>query len=106
MRRALVQVGAPGDLVQILPAPVSRNMTQLLMQYADLIVATGSQNNVRSAYSSGTPAIGVGAGNVPVVIDSSANLADAAEKICASKTFDNATSCSSENALIILDECV
>ncbi|MCP4388700.1 MAG: sulfoacetaldehyde dehydrogenase, partial [Gammaproteobacteria bacterium] len=54
--------------------------------------------------SSGTPAIGVGAGNVPVIIDSNADLNDAAEKICASKTFDNSTSCSSENSLIILDD--
>ena len=53
---------------------------------------------------SGTPSIGVGAGNAPVIIDADANLQDAAQKICASKTFDNATSCSSENALIILDE--
>ena len=104
MREALAKVGAPRDLVQILPQPVSRNMTKLLMEQADLIVATGSQNNVRSAYSSGTPAIGVGAGNVPVIIDSSANLADAAQKICASKTFDNSTSCSSENSLVILDD--
>jgi len=104
MREALARIGAPKDLVQILPHPVTRNMTRLLMQYADLIVATGSQNNVRSAYSSGTPAIGVGAGNVPVIIDSSANLAEAAQKICASKTFDNSTSCSSENSLIILDD--
>ena len=104
MRAALVKVGAPEDLVQILPHPVSRNMTRLLMEQADLIVATGSQNNVRAAYSSGTPAIGVGAGNVPVIIDSSADLADAAEKICASKTFDNSTSCSSENSLVILDD--
>ncbi len=104
MRGALRKVGAPENLVQILPQPVSRSMTRLLMQQADLIVATGSQNNVRTAYSSGTPAIGVGAGNVPVVIDSSADLGDAAEKICASKTFDNATSCSSENSLVILDD--
>lgn len=104
MREALTRIGAPKDLVQILPHPVSRNMTRLLMQKADLIVATGSQNNVRSAYSSGTPAIGVGAGNVPVIIDSSADLNDAAQKICASKTFDNSTSCSSENSLIILDD--
>ena len=104
MRDALDRVGAPKDLVQILPQPVSRNMTRLLMEQADLIVATGSQNNVRSAYRSGTPAIGVGAGNVPVIIDSNADLNDAAEKICASKTFDNATSCSSENSLIILDD--
>jgi sulfoacetaldehyde dehydrogenase len=104
MRAALVRVGAPANLVQILPHPVSRNMTRLLMEQADLIVATGSQNNVRAAYSSGTPAIGVGAGNVPVIIDSGANLDDAAQKICASKTFDNSTSCSSENSLVILDE--
>ncbi len=104
MRAALARVGAPEDLVQILPQPVSRNMTRLLMEQADLIVATGSQNNVRSAYRSGTPAIGVGAGNVPVVIDSNADMADAADKIRASKTFDNATSCSSENSLIILDD--
>jgi sulfoacetaldehyde dehydrogenase len=104
MRDALAKVGAPRDLVQILPQPVSRNMTKLLMEQADLIVATGSQNNVRSAYSSGTPAIGVGAGNVPVIIDSSADLDDAAQKIHASKTFDNSTSCSSENSLVILDD--
>jgi sulfoacetaldehyde dehydrogenase len=104
MRDALQQVGAPRELVQILPSPVSRSLTTLLMQKADLVVATGSQNNVRNAYSSGTPSIGVGAGNVPVVIDSSADLDDAAEKICASKTFDNATSCSSENALVILED--
>ncbi len=103
MRRALHRVGAPGDLVQILPQPVSRTLTRLLMAKADLVVATGSQNNVRAAYSSGTPAIGVGAGNVPVIIDGSADLDDAAQKICASKTFDNSTSCSSENSLIILD---
>ncbi|MFA9419113.1 MAG: aldehyde dehydrogenase family protein [Gammaproteobacteria bacterium] len=103
MREALARVGAAQDLVQILPQPVSRNMTRLLMEKADLIVATGSQNNVRAAYSSGTPAIGVGAGNVPVVIDSSADLDDAAGKIIASKTFDNSTSCSSENSLIIID---
>ena len=103
MRQALRRVEAPVDLIQILPQPVSRTLTRLLMQKSDLVVATGSQNNVRAAYSSGTPAIGVGAGNVPVVIDGSADLDDAAEKICASKTFDNSTSCSSENSLIILD---
>jgi sulfoacetaldehyde dehydrogenase len=64
-------------------------------------VVTGSQNNVRAGYSSGTPALGVGAGNVAVIIDDSADCADAAAKIMRSKTFDNATSCSSENSLII-----
>ncbi|MYB33945.1 MAG: aldehyde dehydrogenase family protein [Gammaproteobacteria bacterium] len=104
MRNAVAKVGAPEDLVQVLPAPVSRNMTRLLLEAADLIVATGSQTNVQSAYTSGTPAIGVGSGNVPVIIDETANLEEAVSKIKASKTFDNATSCSSENSLIILDD--
>jgi len=90
--------------VQVLPAPVTKALTQALMEACDLVVVTGSQNNVRNAYRSGTPAIGVGAGNVPVIIDSSADLADAAAKICASKIFDNATSCSSENSVTIVDE--
>jgi len=104
MRAELVKIGAPADLVQIVPAPVDRERTVALMAAADLIVCTGSQNNVRKAYSSGTPAIGVGAGNVPVIIDESADLKSAAEKITASKIFDNATSCSSENSVIIVDE--
>ena len=103
MRAELRKVGAPEDLVQILPPPASKDMTQALMQAADLVVATGSQDNVRRAYSSGTPAIGVGTGNVPVIIDETADLDDAARKICASKIFDNSTSCSSENSLIIVD---
>ena len=103
MRAELEKIGLPADLVQVLPPPVNKALTQELMYAADLIVVTGSQNNVRRAYSSGTPAIGVGAGNVPVVIDETADFEDAAVKICASKIFDNATSCSSENALVILD---
>jgi sulfoacetaldehyde dehydrogenase len=103
MRKSLVQIGLPIDLVQILPNPVTKDTTQALMEAVDLVVVTGSQDNVRRAYSSGTPAIGVGAGNVPVIIDETANLDDAAKKICASKTFDNATSCSSENAIVIVD---
>jgi sulfoacetaldehyde dehydrogenase len=83
MRAELAKIGLSEDLI--------------------LVVVTGSQNNVRSAYSSGKPAIGVGAGNVPVIIDVSADLDDAAGKICASKIFDNATSCSSENSVVILD---
>ena len=103
MRAELEKVGAPVDLVQVLPSPVTKELTGALMKAVDLVVVTGSQNNVRSAYSSGTPAIGVGAGNVPVIIDDSADLTDAAEKICASKIFDNATSCSSENSVTIVD---
>jgi sulfoacetaldehyde dehydrogenase len=93
----------PLDLVQTLPAPISKAMTLELMRQADLVVATGSQANVQMAHASGTPALGVGAGNVASIIDESANLADAAQKIISSKTFDNATSCSSENSVVILD---
>jgi sulfoacetaldehyde dehydrogenase len=103
MRAELKKIGLPEDLVQILPPPASKDMTHALMQVADLVVATGSQDNVRRAYSSGTPAIGVGTGNVPVIVDETADLADAAEKICASKIFDNSTSCSSENSVILVD---
>jgi sulfoacetaldehyde dehydrogenase len=103
MRAELVRIGAPADLVQILPPPASKEMTQALMEAADLVVITGSQDNVRRGYRSGTPAIGVGAGNVPVIIDETADLDDAAHKIAASKCFDNSTSCSSENALVIVD---
>lgn len=97
------KVGVDRDLVQMVPAPSSKIKTQALMERADLLVVTGSQDNVRRAYSSGTPAIGVGAGNVSVIVDETADLADAAAKITASKSFDNATSCSSENALIVVD---
>jgi sulfoacetaldehyde dehydrogenase len=103
MRAALEAIGLPADLVQILPPPVTKDSTDALMKAADLVVVTGSQDNVRRAAMSGTPAIGVGTGNVPVIIDETADLADAARKIRASKIFDNATSCSSENAVVILD---
>lgn len=103
MRAELKKIGLPEDLVQIIPAPVTKELTQALMNAVDLVVVTGSQDNVKRAYSSGTPAIGVGAGNVPVIIDETADLDAAAKKICASKTFDNATSCSSENAVVIVD---
>jgi sulfoacetaldehyde dehydrogenase len=99
----LKRIGAPADLVQHLPAPVTRELTNELMKQADLVVVTGSQNNVRAGYSSGKPALGVGTGNVAVIVDDSADCADAAAKIMASKIFDNATSCSSENAVIIHD---
>ena len=100
----LRKIGLPLDLVQHLPAPVTKEATQALMKQADLVVATGSQNNIRAAATCGTPAFGVGAGNVASIIDVSADLADAAAAIAASKTFDNATSCSSENSAIILDQ--
>ncbi len=102
-RAELAKAGFEPDLVQVLGEPVDKAATQGLMEEADLVVVTGSQNNVRRAYSSGTPAIGVGAGNVSVIVDETADLDDAAQKIAASKCFDNATSCSSENAVILLD---
>ena len=100
---ALDRVGAPRDLVQQVPAPATRELTAELMRQVDLVIATGSQTNVRAAYASGTPAIGVGAGNVAVIVDETADLASAANKIAASKTFDNATSCSSENSVIAIE---
>ncbi|MDJ0612327.1 MAG: aldehyde dehydrogenase family protein [Rhizobiaceae bacterium] len=97
------KIGLDRDLVQMVPAPVSKVKAQRLMETVDVLVVTGSQNNVHRAYSSGTPAIGVGAGNVTVIIDETADVVDAAQKITASKTFDNATSCSSENVLVVVD---
>jgi sulfoacetaldehyde dehydrogenase len=95
------RIAAPRDLVQLLPSPASKALSNELMKQADLVVVTGSQSNVRAGYSSGTPALGVGAGNVAVIVDYSADCEDAAGKVMRSKIFDNATSCSSENSLII-----
>src|SRR5574343_284957 len=91
------RIGAPRDLVQVLPAQVNKASTQALMRACDLVVVTGSQANVRAAYTCGTPAFGVGAGNVAGIVDASADIAAAADRVLRSKTFDNATSCSSEN---------
>ena len=99
----LRRIGAPPDLVQLLPAPITKAATAELMRLCDLIVATGSQANVRAATASGTPALGVGAGNVAGIVDETADLTRAAELITRSKTFDHATSCSSENSLVIVD---
>lgn len=96
------RIGAPRDLVQLLPAPVSKQSTAELMRQCDLVVATGSQANVRAAYTCGTPAFGVGAGNVAGIVDETADLDAAAERVLRSKTFDNATSCSSENSLVLV----
>ena len=97
------KIGEEPTLVQMVPAPGSKEKTQALMELCDMIVATGSQNNVHRAQTAGTPAVAVGAGNVTVIVDETANLAAAAEKIRASKCFDNATSCSSENAVVVVD---
>ncbi len=99
MRRGLAKVGAPVDLIQCIAEP-SVELTQQLMQSVDLIVATGGAAMVKAAYSAGKPAYGVGAGNAVMVVDETADLADAARKIYLGKTFDNATSCSSENSAV------
>ncbi len=95
------KAGLDPDLVQMLPAPIDKAATATLMKQCDLVVATGSQSNVRMAYTSGTPAFGVGAGNVAAIVTALADLDAAARKIALSKTFDNATSCSSENSVVI-----
>lgn len=99
----LRRVHAPTNLVQSLPAPVNFKHTTELVQLVDLVVATGAQDNIKKAIQTGTPTIGVGVGNVPSIIDSSADLKITAHKIKISKTFDNSTSCSSENSLVIID---
>ncbi len=96
------RIGAPADLVQVLPAPISKASTAELMRQCDLVLATGSQANVRAAYASGTPAFGVGAGNVASIVDESADADQAMALLLQSKTFDNATSCSSENSLVVV----
>lgn len=102
MRAACEQVGAPADLVQVLPeARIAA--TEELMRQADLIVATGGAGMVKAAYSSGTPAFGVGVGNSVHVVDETADLADAAAAIVTAKTFDHATSCLADNAVVAAD---
>lgn len=100
MRNVLEEAGAPKDLLQIIEEP-SIELTNELMSQSDLVVATGGGSMVKAAYSSGTPAYGVGPGNAPIIVDETADLVDAAEKIMNGKTFDNGTSCSTENSLIV-----
>lgn len=99
MREACRQVGAPADLVQLIEQP-SLGKTQALMRQADLIIATGGEAMVKAAYSSGTPAYGVGVGNSVHVVDGTADLDDAAQAIAAAKTFDYATSCLADNSVV------
>jgi sulfoacetaldehyde dehydrogenase len=99
MRAALKKVGAPEDLVQCVAEP-SIERTGELMRQVDLVVATGGGPMVKAAYSSGTPAYGVGPGNAVQLLAEDADPVDAAVKISVSKAFDNATSCSSENSVV------
>ncbi len=101
LREVLKRHNAPEDLIQSIPEPTVELSAEVMRQ-CDLVVATGGSGLVRAAYSSGTPAYGVGAGNAVVIVDEDADITDAARKIMLSKTFDYATSCSSDNAAIIL----
>ncbi len=103
MREALKQGGYPEDLI-IHVDEVSIENSQTLMELCDCILATGGGGLVKAAYSSGTPAYGVGAGNAVTLVDDSASLAAVADRIKRSKTFDQATSCSAENACLVQEE--
>lgn len=102
MRAALKRMGAPEDLVIGIETP-SLETTNELMRQCDRVLATGGGAMVTAAYSSGTPALGVGVGNAVITVDESADLADAAQKIRISKTLDLAASCSADNAVVLLD---
>ena len=100
MRNGLKKVGAPEDLIQVIAEP-SVELSNALMAAVDTVVATGGGAMVKAAYSSGTPSFGVGPGNACSIVAEDADVDDVAAKVFMSKTFDNATSCSSENSLII-----
>ena len=100
---AAVAAGAPEDIIAWIDKP-SLEMTNFIMKEADLILATGGPGMVHAAYSSGKPAIGVGAGNTPAVIDTSADITLAVNSIIHSKTFDNGMICASEQSVIVLEK--
>ncbi len=99
---AAVEAGAPQGIIRWIDVP-SLEMTNLVMKEADIILATGGPGMVKAAYSSGKPALGVGAGNVPAIIDDSADVVLAVNSIIHSKTFDNGMICASEQSVIALD---
>lgn len=106
IRSVLKKFDAPEDLVQAVdPEYVSIETSAEIMKQVDFILATGGTPMVRQAYSSGNPAIGVGTGNVITIVDGTTNMDDVAALIVKSKTFDNATSCSTENNIIVLEKC-
>ena len=100
---AAVKAGAPEDILFCIDDP-SLEMTNLLMKEADLILATGGPGMVKAAYSSGKPAVGVGPGNTPAVIDDSADVLLAVSSVIHSKTFDNGMICASEQSVVVLDD--
>ena len=99
---AAVAAGAPEDIIAWIDVP-SLELTNFLMSTADIILATGGPGMVKSAYSSGKPALGVGAGNTPAIIDDSADILLAVNSIIHSKTFDNGMICASEQSVIVLE---
>ena len=99
---AAVEAGAPENIIDWIDVP-SLDMTNMIMKEADIILATGGPGMVKAAYSSGKPALGVGAGNTPAIIDDSANILLAVNSIIHSKTFDNGMICASEQSVIVLD---
>ena len=100
---AAVAAGAPEEIISWIDVP-SLDMTNLIMKEADIILATGGPGMVKAAYSSGKPAVGVGAGNTPAIIDDSADILLAVNSIIHSKTFDNGMICASEQSVIVLDK--
>ncbi|MCY6959169.1 bifunctional acetaldehyde-CoA/alcohol dehydrogenase [Clostridium brassicae] len=100
---AAVKAGAPKGIIGWIDEP-SVELSQLVMSNSDIILATGGPGMVKAAYSSGRPAIGVGAGNTPAIIDETAHLKMAVNSILLSKTFDNGVICASEQSVIVLDE--
>ena len=101
--KAAVDAGAPEGIIDWIDVP-SLELTNLIMKEADIILATGGPGMVKAAYSSGKPAIGVGPGNTPAIIDDSADLLLAVSSIIHSKTFDNGMICASEQSVIVLDK--
>lgn len=100
---AAVAAGAPEDIIAWIDVP-SLEMTNLVMKECDIILATGGPGMVKAAYSSGKPALGVGAGNTPAIIDDTADILLAVNSIIHSKTFDNGMICASEQSVIVLDK--
>lgn len=100
---AAVKAGAPEGIIEWIDTP-TLDMTTMLMKESDIILATGGPGMVKSAYSSGKPALGVGAGNTPAIIDSTADIKLAVSSIIHSKTFDNGMICASEQSVIVLDD--
>ncbi len=100
---AAVKAGAPEGIIDWIDVP-SLELTNMVMKEADIILATGGPGMVKAAYSSGKPALGVGAGNTPAIIDESADVLKAVSSIIHSKTFDNGMICASEQSVIVIDK--